>query len=344
MLESSSCRSFHVHTVSKDINGWTEDLADEVHAILGQTWDSWWDPQSMVNVCMINLNQGDRLRQFLYCSTSHKYCDGGGAAAFVRALVESYECCVRAEQVVCTESPVLKLQQDRLWNYLSGQPCAEGTIDAYFQDINHDTFYHDIGNSVAVHFTDRVCESVRVVGLRVGCSEEIAWLTCITCALCRLMPDEKLIKILMVHNGRIGHAEGSIACVSQYVMLTIPCAGERGNVPLADVASRVKFAVTNGKFTRPAPCEQAHAKINIGGMVGSDGNFSQVFKTQRSRKAGRSRAPHVVQLRMDNEGGMWIVKDFKCHKIFEPQQFWTAVICASQEIAQGWFTNPVSWS
>jgi hypothetical protein len=296
----------------------------------------------MANVCIVNLNVEGRIRQFLYCSTSHKYCDGGGAAAFVRSLVEHYECCVKASRNYCSESPILHLQQDRLLNYLSGNACPSGTVDAYFQDINSDVFYHDIGRSVAVNFTDRVCDSVRMVGLRAACSEEIAWLACITCALCRLMPDEKLIKILMVHNGRFGEAEGAVGCVSQYVMLTIPCTGEC-DVPLADVVSRVKYAVSNGKFTRPGPCEQAHAKINIGGMVGGDGGFSQVFRTLRPKKGGRSRAPHVIQLRMDNEGGLWIVKDFKCHKILDPEQFWKAVLCVSQEIGQGWFTNPLSW-
>lgn len=298
----------------------------------------------MLNVCLVNLNVEGSVHQFLYCSTSHKYCDGGGAAAVVRALVECYEACAGGARSDCNESPVLKVQQDRLWNYLSGNPCPQGTVDTYFQDVNSDTFNHDVGHSVGVVFTDRVCSIMRAVGLRIGCSEELAWLTCITCALCRLMPDEKMIKLLMVHNGRLGDAEGSIACVSQYVMLSIPCSGERSNTPLADIASRVVHAVTNGKFTRPAPCEQAHAKINIGGMVGNDGSFAQVFKTSRPKKAGRSRAPHVVQLRMDNEDGTWIVKDFKCHRIFEPQQFWKAVVCASQEISQGWFTNSVAWS
>ena len=122
-----------------------------------------------------------------------------------------------------------------------------------------------------------------MVGLRIACSEEIAWLACITCALCRLMPDEKVMKILIVHNGRMGEAEGAVACTSQYVMLSIPCTVNRSNTPVADIASRVKFAITHGKFARPGPCEQSHAKINIGGMAGKDGDFSQLFKKHRCR-------------------------------------------------------------
>merc|ERR1719316_1342113 len=105
-------------------------------------------------------------------------------------------------------------------------------------------------------------------------------------------------------------------------MITLPCAAPRANTPLADIASRVKFAVTQGRFTRPAPCEQAHAKINIGGMIGSEGGFTQHFRTGRSRDPGRSRAPHVLQLRMDGEGSIWSVKDFKMHGIFDARLFW----------------------
>ena len=40
---------------------------------------------------------------------------------------------------------------------------------------------------------------------------------------------------------RLGDAEGAVACVSNYVMLRIPCL-ERGNTPVADICSRVKYA------------------------------------------------------------------------------------------------------
>ena len=39
---------------------------------------------------------------------------------------------------------------------------------------------------------------------------------------------------------RLGEAEGAVACVSNYVMLRIPCL-ERGNSPVADICSRVKY-------------------------------------------------------------------------------------------------------
>merc|ERR1712232_1067881 len=172
---------------------------------------------------------------------------------------------------------------------------------------------------------------------------EIAWLACITCALCRMMPDEKLIKIMIVHNGRMGEAEGAVACVSQYVMLSIPRTSSRSNTPLVDIASRVKFAITHGKFTRPAACEQSHAKINIGGMAGRDGNFVQMFKTHRCKKSSTSRASHVIQLRMDNEGGNWSVKDYKCLGRFDGKRFWEMAICACLEMVDGWFNNPVAW-
>jgi len=147
----------------------------------------------------------------------------------------------------------------------------------------------------------------------------------------------------MVHNGRLGEAEGAVACVSQYVMLTIPCTNDRSDTPLADIASRVKYAITHGKFTRPAPCEQAHAKINIGGMAGKDGNFSQIFKPHRCKKGNKSRASHIIQLRMDNEGGNWSVKDFKCHGLFDGKMFWEMTVCAGLEIADGWFNDSLAW-
>lgn len=346
VAEHDGRRSVEVFMVSEEYeedNGrWKQNVADKVNDVLGRSWEQWWNPRSMFNVCVVTLNTGSGPRQFLYATTSHKYCDGGSAAAFVHSLSEHYEARTRGECGAILETPVLRVQQERLWNYLSGRPCPKGSVDAYFQDINHDCFYHDSGNGVGVCFTERVCDVMRVAGLRMACSEEIAWLACIVCALFRLMPDEKLIKVLMVHNGRLGDAEGVIACTNQYVVLSVPCASERSNTPLADVASRVKHAVTNGRFTRPAPCEQTHAKINIGGMIGSDGDFVQVFRSHRPKKGGRSRAPHALQLRMDNEGGTWCVKDFKLHRLWDPKTFWEATLCASQEIAQGWFINPLA--
>eukprot|EP00747_Dinoflagellata_sp_TGD_P021287 gnl/TRDRNA2_/TRDRNA2_128405_c0_seq1.p1 gnl/TRDRNA2_/TRDRNA2_128405_c0~~gnl/TRDRNA2_/TRDRNA2_128405_c0_seq1.p1 ORF type:complete len:517 (-),score=69.61 gnl/TRDRNA2_/TRDRNA2_128405_c0_seq1:193-1590(-) len=344
VLEHDCCRHVDIHTLSRDSDGWSKNQADEVYDAVGQAWTSWYDSRSMVNVCLIMLNTGSETKQYLYCTLSHKYCDGGCAATFVHALRESYEARMRAEESPGIQSAILQVQQDRLWSYLSGRRCPQGSVDAYFMDINNDSFYHDIGHTVGAYFTERVCNTMRAVGLRIGCSEEIAWLACITCALFRLMPDEKIIKIMMVHNGRLGDAENAIGCVSQYVMFSILCTNERKNTPLADVACRVKYAVTNGKFTRPGPCEQAHAKVNIGGMIGADGHFSQVFRTHRAKKPGTSRAPHVLQLRMDNEGTTWSVKDFKCHKLWEPKVFWETTICAGLEIADGWFVNPLSWN
>eukprot|EP00928_Gymnodinium_smaydae_P005193 TRINITY_DN11785_c0_g2_i1.p1 TRINITY_DN11785_c0_g2~~TRINITY_DN11785_c0_g2_i1.p1 ORF type:complete len:1479 (-),score=258.43 TRINITY_DN11785_c0_g2_i1:130-4020(-) len=343
ILEASDEYTTHVKEVSGRSDGTASNIADEVNRVLCDNWDSFWNPQSMVNVCIINLDIESVVRQFVYCSTSHKYSDGGSIAAFVHALGESYEAQVGAQTAPLLDaSHVLRLQQERLWNYLQARPCPHGSIDAYFQDINNDSFHHGRGSTVAVYFTERVCESVRTAGLRMACSEEIAWLSCMICALCRLMPDEKLIKVLMVHNGRLGEAENVIACTSQYVLLTIPCANDRTNTPLADIASRVKHAVTNGKFRRPEPCEQTHAKINIGGMIGSDGHFTQIFKTHRGKKSGESRAPHVLQIRMDNEGGIWSVKDFKLNKLWDPKTFWQATLCASQEIADGWFNDSLT--
>merc|ERR1712117_194420 len=111
---------------------------------------------------------------------------------------------------------------------------------------------------------------------------------------------------------------------------------------MGDIASRVKHAITNGKFKRPAAGEQAHAKINIGGMIGSEGGWTQVFKSAWSRKSSWSRAPHVLQLRMDNEGGIWCVKDFKLHQFWNPQSFWEAVMCIGLEIADGCFNDPLA--
>jgi len=258
-------------------------------------------------------------------------------------LSEAYDARLRGAPSALEEHPVLKVNQQRLWRYLSGDPCPQGAVDVYLFDINQDVFNHSFGYSHGAYFSDKVCSAMRMVGLRLACSEEIAWLACIACAMCRLMPDEKLLKIMIVHNGRMGEAEGAVACVSQYVMLSIPCANRRSNTPLADIASRVKFAITHGRFRRPAACEQAHAKINIGGMAGSIGNFSQVFKTHRCKKPGQSRAQHVIQLRMDNEGGNWCVKDFKCLARFDGKTFWQMAVCAGLEIVDGWFMNPLSW-
>jgi len=351
--------SSHIKFFTKECEGPSKYITDEVMGFIGRKGAEYWDGDSMVNICVVTLSNcsvddgnsksdgstngisnGHRaVRQFLYASTSHKYSDGGAAATLVRALGECYEACLRGQKP-SPETPALRIQQERLWHYLCGFACPQGTIDTYFQDVNNDLFNHGRGNSSGVMLNPDVCDIVRVAGLRMACSEEIAWLACFVCALCRLMPDEKLIKVLMVHGGRIGDAENVLACTSQYVLLSIPCAGARQNTPVADIASRVKHAVTNGKFTRPEPCEQTHAKINIGGMVGVDGHFSQMFKAHRPRKSGQSRAPFALQLRMDNEGDSWAVKDFKLHTNWGTHQFWQATMSCAIEIAEGWFHEP----
>ncbi|CAK0849640.1 unnamed protein product [Prorocentrum cordatum] len=338
------CSRLEVKSFSKDSNGWERNVADEVHQVLSETWEEWWNPQSMVNACVITLKRDGGSRHFLYTTVSHKYADGGAAAFFVRGLSDAYEARLRGAVRGGSDTPVLRVQQERLWAYLQGQPCPRGSVDAYFKDVDHDSFSHGYGYGLGVQLSRNVCDVVRAAGARMAASEEVAWLACLVIALFRLMPDEPLVKVLMVHNGRLGDAEGVIACTSQYVVLSIPCTGGRSSVPLADVASRVKWAVANGRFSRPAPCEQTHAKINIGGMLGSEGDWAQVFKTSRPRKkGGRSRAQHVLQLRMDNEGDAWCIKDFKLHQHWEPKVFWEATICAAVEIAEGWFVDPMAW-
>ena len=167
--------------------------------------------------------------------------------------------------------PILDVHQRRLQNYLEGEACPEGAVDVYIFDIVNSIYRHENGQSVAVNFTEKVCDTMRIAGLKMCCSEEIAWMACIVCAMFRLMPDEKFIKIILVHNGRLGEAEGDVACTSHYV--------------IADIASRVKYDITHGRCRRPGSNEQAHARINIGGMTGSSGDFSQIFKTSKGKNS-----------------------------------------------------------
>eukprot|EP00930_Biecheleria_cincta_P045226 TRINITY_DN31177_c0_g1_i1.p1 TRINITY_DN31177_c0_g1~~TRINITY_DN31177_c0_g1_i1.p1 ORF type:complete len:1417 (+),score=245.79 TRINITY_DN31177_c0_g1_i1:108-4358(+) len=331
-----------IPVLSQTTSGWNNNQAEEVYSILYGSWESWWRPRSALNICMVNLDSSSKCQQFLYCSITHKYADGGAAAAFVHALNENYETLLRKEQPSCQEHPILAVQQQRLQNYLEGEACPEGTVDVYIFDIVNSIYQHEYGQSVAVNFTEQVCDVMRIAGLRMSCSEEIAWMACIVCAMFRLLPDEDCIKILLVHNGRLGEAEGAVACVSQYVMLSIPCACGRSCTPIADIASRVKYDITHGRFRRPGSNEQAHARINIGGMAGTVGDFSQVFKTSKSKTSSWSRAPYIIQLRMDNEGGIWCAKDFKCHQILEASHFWQTVVCVGMELSDGCFTNPVA--
>mmetsp|Transcript_78171 Transcript_78171/g.121958 ORF Transcript_78171/g.121958 Transcript_78171/m.121958 type:complete len:1461 (+) Transcript_78171:78-4460(+) len=315
------------------------NVAGKVHNVLGKNWYTFWNDESPVNICVVELAG----KQYLYCSITHQYADGGAAAAFAHSLREHYDLQCQPHKPSVVEHPILKVHQERLQRYLRGDPCPEGSLDVYLFDINGHIFQNDWGHSLGVYFSDNVCNTMRMVGLRVACSEEIAWLICITCSLCRLLPDEELIKILIVHNGRIGDAEGGVACTSQYVTFSIPCANLRSETPLADIASRVKFAIAHGKFTRPAPSDQFHARINLGGEIGKDGDFQQLFKEHRSKKPGWSRATYILQLRMDSEGGNWKVKDYKCHQLIDSTLFWQTAICVGLEIADGWFTSPLSY-
>eukprot|EP00435_Cladocopium_sp_Y103_P054863 s86_g18.t1 len=317
------------------------NLADEVYRVMNESGWAWWRSDSSLNMCLIQLEQNSEVTSCVYCSVTHKYADGGAVAAFVTALSEAYAMLERGEMPSCEEHPVLAVQEQRLWRYLEGLPGREGQVDVYLFDIVNDMYNHKWGHSVGVDFTMKICDLVRAAGRRMACSEEIAWICCMSCAMLRLMPDEEMLKLMIVHNGRLGDAEGAVACVSNYVMLRIPCL-ERGNTPVADICSRVKYMVTHGQFSRPRSTEQAHARLNIGGMIGTDGNFVQLFKTGRGRDPSWSRAPYVIQLRMDNEGGIWCVKDFKCHEFLDPTTFWRAAVGAAQEIAEGNFTTPVA--
>ena len=202
---------------------------------------------------------------------------------------------------------------------MEGGGACVASVDVYLFDINNLIFEYDFGTSSATTLSEESCDLMRSVSLRLACSEEIAWLSCIVASMSRMMPNEDVLKIMIVHNGRMGEAESTaVACISSYVMLTIPCLSiRREAIPLADIASLVKDKISQSQFRRPEPCEQAHAKINIGGMAGRIGDFEQIFKKHRVRTGGTSRATHVIQLRMDNEDGIWCVKDFKCHNAFD---------------------------
>ncbi|CAE7722515.1 unnamed protein product [Symbiodinium sp. CCMP2592] len=320
ILEDGAAVNIPVLSQSSERGG--ECNADEVYRVMNDSGWAWWDSTSALNMCLVNMQSNERVVQFLYCSITHKYGDGGAIAAFVHSLQEAYQALARGEAPSRSEHPILAVQQQRLRRYLSGAAGQEGAVDMYLFDIVNDTYYHKWGHSVGVQFTSGVCDTLRMAGQRMACSEEIAWLSCIVAAMFRMLPD-KLLRIMVVHNGRLGDAEGAVACTSNYVMLSIPCL-DASSTPLADIASRVKHAITHGKFRRPTTCEQAHARINIGGMIGKDGDFTQVFKSSRCRSSAWSRAPYVIQLRMDNEGGIWCVKDFKCHEFVDPTKFWTA--------------------
>lgn len=336
-----SANAFKIPKLAKTTSKDSKNLADEVYGVMNESGWAWWRSDSSLNMCLIHLEKNSEVTSCVYCSVTHKYADGGAVAAFVTALSEAYAVLERGEMPSGEEHPVLSVQEQRLWRYLEGLPGREGQVDVYLFDIVNDMYNHKWGHSVGIDFTMKICDLVRAAGRRMACSEEIAWISCMSCAMLRLMPDEEMLKLMIVHNGRLGEAEGAVACVSNYVMLRIPCL-ERGNSPVADICSRVKYMVTHGHFSRPRSTEQAHARLNIGGMIGTDGNFVQLFKTGRGRDPSWSRAPYVIQLRMDNEGGIWCVKDFKCHEFLDPTTFWRAAVAAAQEIAEGNFTTPVA--
>ena len=319
----------------------SKSLADEAYNVMNEfVWD-WWRSDSPLNMCLIRLEQNSEVTSCLYCSVTHKYADGGAVAAFVTALHEAYtQLEQNTEKPSCEEHPVLAVQEQRLWRYLEGLPGQEGQVDVYLFDVANDMYSRCWGYSIGVDLTPEICDLVRAAGRRMASSEEIAWIACMSCSMLRLMPDENVLKLMIVHNGRLGDAEGAVACVSNYVMLRIPCL-DRANTPIADICSRVKYTVTHSQFSRPRSTEQAHARLNIGGMIGTDGNFAQLFKTGHGRDPFWSQANYVIQMRMDNEGGIWCVKDFKCHEFLDPATFWRAAVGAAQEIAEGNFNTPI---
>jgi hypothetical protein len=328
----------------EEVDEWKGDLAQQVHHALGPLWSSDWNEKSPVKAYMAELRLGAQSRQFLYVAITHKYADGGAVSAFLQALSDAYASRLEGRPRPPAPHSALEVNHQRFRRYLDGGAAPLASVDVYLFDINNLTFQYKFGTSSGVYFSESACSLMRHVGARLACSEEIAWLSCIVCSMSRLMPREDVLKIMIVHNGRMGEAESSaVACVSQYVMLTIPClSSRRSTTPLADIASLVKDTISHNHFRRPEPCEQAHAKINIGGMAGRIGDFEQIFKEHRCRPGGRSRATHVIQLRMDNEAGIWCVKDFKCHNDLDGLRFWEMALSVGVEVCDGWFLNALS--
>merc|ERR1719401_1379860 len=91
VLEGNPRYRINVPMFETQSDEWTTNPADEVQRYLGKVWYSWWNPRSCVNVCVVTLKTSSKSRQFLYASTSHKYSDGGAAAALLHALSEAYE-------------------------------------------------------------------------------------------------------------------------------------------------------------------------------------------------------------------------------------------------------------
>lgn len=327
-----------------EVDQWEGDLAKQVQSAMGPLWAE-WNEKVPVQAFMAELRLGQEVRQFLYISITHKYADGGAVSAFLQALSGAYTSRLEGRPPAPSQHPVLEVNHQRFQRYLEGGAAPSASVDVYLFDINNQTFQYKFGTTSGVCISENTCNLMRSVGVTLACSEEIAWLSCIVCSMCRLMPHEEVLKIMIVHNGRMGEAEsGAVACISQNVMLTIPCLSSRRAVtPLADIACIVKDTISHHHFRRPEPCEQAHAKINIGGMAGRVGDFEQIFKAHRVRPGGKSRAAHIVQLRMDNEDGIWCVKDFKCHNDFDSSRFWEMALSVGLEICDGWFLNPLHW-
>mmetsp|Transcript_60797 Transcript_60797/g.112803 ORF Transcript_60797/g.112803 Transcript_60797/m.112803 type:complete len:1471 (-) Transcript_60797:43-4455(-) len=338
VLDAKLDRLAQVKQMTERVDSWQANPAEQADAVFRSRQSSWWDNAAAVNNCVVSLECGMEKKHFFYSSITHKYADGGASAAYVHSVGDFYQQLRSHNAAAATEhTPVLEILENRLWRYVSAARCPQGSMDVYTFDIVHDIYDHQRGLSLNVEITPKVCEMMHLAGQCMGVSEEVAWMVCLTCALCRLLPDENIIKILLVHSGRMGDAAGAVASMSQYVMLVIPVARPRAATPLADIASRVSDAITKGLFRRAAPCEQAHMRVNINGVIGRAGPFAQVFKNPswRWRDGRPSRAAYAIQLRMDKEGPTFSVKDFKCNEVLNARQFWHAVTCIGLEFATG---------
>eukprot|EP00971_Amphidinium_carterae_P159388 3159494-Amphidinium_carterae.1 len=226
-----------VNLVSAQVDTWQDNPADQAHELIRTTQSSWWDHRIAVNNCVVILKRGEEKKTFWYSSLTHKYADGGAAAAYVHSVGDFYQQLRSGSAISVEQGPVVEILERRLWRYVSAL-CPQDPFAALSFDIVNDIYDHGKGMSLNVEIAPKVCNMMHIAGQCMGVSEEVAWLVCFTCALCRLLPDEKVIKILLVHSGRTGNAADAVACVSQYVMFAIPVARPRAEIPLADIASR----------------------------------------------------------------------------------------------------------
>jgi len=208
---------------------------------------------------------------YVYAVLEHGYCDGPTGLPLFADLLrlygeESGEASSASDQSRQEHHPVAALErlQERLLQSLKPLPEAEHPND----DIFHDGlvgWYYRKGYQRHLRFAHDISRLLRVAAREnLGCSPDVAWLTCIAAAFFRLFPTQTRLDLYLIVTGRDGPGEESmIGYFSSRKLMPLEV-GPTSRISLLGLADMINTIRRQRSWRRPRPFEKASAiEVNI---------------------------------------------------------------------------------